>query len=88
MNIALFAFEILSILKDCLIDETEKKYWSDVFKDAKAKDKAKELSYSNPKKAKEKKSTLRDNYIFETWKKDVLNSDCNFQAHTFMYHKL
>ena len=25
---------------------------------------------------------------FETWKKDVLNSDYNFQAHTFMYHKL
>jgi len=67
--------EILSILKDCLIDETAKKYWSDLFKDAEAKDKAKELSFSNPDKAKEKKSTLRDNYIFETWKKDVLNSE-------------
>eukprot|EP00493_Phyllostaurus_siculus_P003047 UN03060 len=46
--------EILSILKDCLIDETAKKYWSDLFKDAEAKDKAKELSFSNPEKAKRK----------------------------------
>jgi len=67
--------EILDILKDCLIDENAKKYWSDLFKLADSKEKAKELAFADPAKAKEKKATLRDNFIFETWKKDVLNTE-------------
>lgn len=66
--------EILDILQDCLIDENAKKYWSDLFKLAEGKDKAKELAFADPAKAKEKKATLRDNFIFETWKKDVLDT--------------